>query len=363
MPDIVGPLTAVSTSMSLLEAHLSHLLYLSNSEAASRVLIERFYMTRRQAKEVGLIMSTHISQGIEFHRQSINAPNRVRPVLQYYSYLNLAVACILAYQPPGYQGYRRHGVEDKSYKLSRLDLSSILMFMRSGAIPLFHSIISDETLYNHKFRFNELAAAIPLVTHELNAVFKMNTQQIILDERLININGKWLSHVQFECLDTLSWKAARLTSSKIERAMPALYSDYLKEDNSSINRLSYRSRTEWSSEVHARIWHQQKCMKLINFGGHRFVEQPLMNPSIKCIYSWSSVSRKRLLPTLTAALLLSFGLSSIVRYRPILWKHIEDSELNMLVNVFIHESDGMLIPTFRNLLFREEMCLSQLSAL
>jgi len=145
--------------------------------------------------------------------------------------------------------------------------------------------------------------------------------------------------------------------------MPALHSDYIKEDNSPINRLSYRSRIEWSSDVDALNWHREKCMKLINFGGHRFIEQTLMEPRVKCIYSWSTVSRKRLLPTLTAALLLSFGLSSIARYRPILWKHIEDSELNILINVFIHESDGMFIPTFRNLLFREEMCLSHLSAL
>jgi len=188
MPNIVGPLIPVSTSMPPLEAHLSHLLHLSNSESTSRVLIERFYMPRRQAKELGLIMSTHISQGIEFHRQSINAPNRVRPVLQYYSYLNLATACILAYQPPGYQGYKHHGVEDKSYKLTHLDLSSALMSMRKGAIPLFHSIISDETLYNQKFRFNELLSAIPLLTHELKSVFNINTQQILLNEHLTNIN-------------------------------------------------------------------------------------------------------------------------------------------------------------------------------
>ena len=363
MPNIVGPLTPISTSMSIIEAHLSHLLYLSNSEAASRVLIECFNMTKRQAKEVGLKMSTHISQGIEFYRQSIDAPNRVRPVLQYYSYLNFAVACILAYQPQGNQGYKSHGVEDKSYNLNRLDLSSILVLMRKGAIPLFHSIISDETLYNQKFRFNELAAAIPLLTHELRAVFKMNIQEITINESIINRNGKWLSHVKFECKDTFTSKEARLTSSKIERAMPALQYEYLKEDVSSKNRLSYKSRTEWSSEVTARTWHQKKCMKLINFGGHRFVEIFLMNQRIDCMYSWSSVSRKRLIPTLTAALLLSFGLSSIARYRPILWKNIEDSELNMLINVFIHESDGMLIPTFRNLLFREEMCISQLSAL
>ncbi len=361
MPNIIGPFASVKTSMTRLEAHLTHLSHLSNDKAASRVLNERFSMVKNQANEIGRLMCEYIAQGIEFHRQSVTAPNSVRPVMQYYSYLNLAVACILAYQPTNYNQYKHHGIKDKSDTLTRLELSSILVQMRRGAIPLFHNIISDENLYNQKFRLNELVAAIPLVESEITNVFGMKSQSIIVNDRVENFNGKWVSKVQFKCQDCLM-KEIPITPYKLERALPVLRSEYLKE-KSSDRTLNYRSKTEWSSEVEARNWHQKKCIKMINFGGHLFEEGPPLQSNMECKYFWWGVEKKRLLPTLTSTLLLSFGLASIARYRPALRKHIEDSVFNMLINVFIHESDGMMIPAFRNMLFREELCVLSVTGL
>jgi hypothetical protein len=246
-------------------------------------------------------VSAHIAQGIEFHRQSVNAPNNVRPVMQYYSYLNFAVACILSYQPRGYQRYRHHGVEDKSYRLKRLDLGSILVRVRSGALPLFHAIISEETLDKREFRLNELAVAIPYLSVELAGIFGMNTQRIIVDERVDKRNGKCTSVVQFQSFDK-SFQAVRLSQARIERAMPALRSHYRCED-STIDKRSYRSQTEWLSEERALKWHKNVCMKLVNFGGHQFIKGPPIGYDIRCEYAWSGAARKRLLPALTGALL------------------------------------------------------------
>jgi hypothetical protein len=362
MPEIVGKFVTVNTSLSPIEAHLSHLRYLSNVEVARRTLRDRFELTAKQSRDIGEKVGAHLNQGLEFYAQSLLAPYRVRPVLQYYCYLNLAVAVILAYRPPKYERYRHHGVEDRSHRLRNLDLSSILVRARNGAVPIFHTLLSDEPIQNRHFRLNELAGSIPSLSHELFNIFGLRCELVCVSESVSPDDKRhWRSHISLECFCN-DGSSGRLTRQRVERAMPGLVSYYVIKSQSN-NKLEYTSRRSWPNESRAQNWHRQMCMKFINFGGHGiFVGHPL-EPRVMCQYQWETISRKPLLPTLTAVLLLSFGLASISRYRPILARRAEDSALNLLFDVFVHESDSIMIPAIRNLLFREELCVSQTEGL
>ncbi len=202
MPEIMGPSSVVISTMLPLEAHVAHLRHLSNKAVASKILIERFSKTRSQAKDLGNVVSAHIARGVEFHNQSLIAPFSLRPVMQYYGYLNFAVACILSYTPPRYEQYRHHGVEDRSHKLANLDLTSVLLRVsKRGAIPLFHSVFSDESLEKNQFRVNELLSAIPFVSYELQTKFGMKTSRISVEERRVEDKGNWTSNVHFRCFE------------------------------------------------------------------------------------------------------------------------------------------------------------------
>ena len=72
-------------------------------------------------------------------------------------------------------------------------------------------------------------------------------------------------------------------------------------------------------------------------------------------YLWKYAPRVPIYPTLSAGLILSFVLSSLFRYRPTLVRKLDNSGINLLVDVFLNEIDGLMIPAFRNLLYREEL--------
>ena len=279
-------------------------------------------------------------------------------MLQYYSYLNLAVAVVLAYRPTNYEQYRQHGVEDRSHALRDLDLKSILVKAKKGAVPLFHSLLSDEGISNRSFRLNELLGAIPVVRYELTELFGLPPETISVTEAVQRTStGKWKSHVTFEC-STFDNKPASITRARAERAMPSLGSLYTLK-LSKTGYLEYISRVEWDKEDDAILWHKKTCMRLTNYGGHVIYLSDGLSHRITCQYAWSGLARKRLIPTLTASLLLSFCLASVSRYRPILASRIRESRVNLLLDTFVNEADSIVIPAMRNLLFREEMVVSK----
>jgi hypothetical protein len=282
-------------------------------------------------------------------------------MLQYYSYLNLAVAVILAHRPPDYQRYRQHGVEDRSHALHDLDLKSVLVKAKKGAVPLFHSLLSHEGIANRSFRLNELLGAIPLVRYELTELFSLPSEAISVNEAVQQTSkGKWKSHVTFECRNSAT-KPASITRARVERAMPSLASLYTLK-SSRLGYLEYTSKTEWDTKDAAILWHKKACVHLTNFGGHIISVHALTN-EFTCQYIWHGLARKPLIPTLTASLLLSFGLASVSRYRPVLAARIRESRINLLLDTFINEADSMVIPAMRNLLFREEMVVHALCAI
>lgn len=349
MPEIIGPHKLVHSNVPPLEAHVGHLLHLTNAKVAGELLVGRFGFIAADARNAAKLFSAQVRQSIEFHNESLHASFRIRPVLQYYSYLNLAVAAILAYRPPNHNQYRQHGVSDKSHALKQLNLASEVVTISRGVVPLFHSIISDASLRNRTFQFRQLIAGIHMVASELTTEFSQTTTRIYVSDRIIDNAGTFSSHIEFT--SSIGGQAQAVASKKLEEAMPLLRSSYLRS-TASKNPLIYDSRQQWSSETQAVTTHNENCRKLINYGGHTIEQSPV---NINCIYTWCGLTRVPLLPTLTSLLLFSFSLASLVRYRPALLDSALSSPIRLLLDTFVQESDAIFIPALRNMLYREEM--------
>lgn len=359
MPNIIGPFDVVISSMEPIEAHAAYLRHLSSVKVARRLIQEKFGFTSQDSRQTSTILSSHVGQALQFHEESLKARRSIRPMLQYYCYLNLAVAVVLAYRPPNFNQYRQHGVEDKSHALTTLDLRSVLVQVRRGAVPLFHSLMSGENIQGRKFRLNELAGCIPLVRYELEQLFDIYSQQIMVDEEILKDkrSGLFHSQIQLQCLNSTGSKAS-LSRQSIGKAMPDLVQHYTLTKHQG-HTLVYRSQQGWKVKSDALKKHKSTCMRLINYGGH--YSQTGAPETFEQQYQWHGIARKGLLPTLSAALLLSFGLASISRYRPALARRIEGSEINVLLDVFVAEADAIVIPAMRNLLYREEVVITSMA--
>ena len=271
MPGVIGPFGLVFTSMEPLEAHAAHLRHLVSPRVARRLVLEKFDHQPPAARKIGTLLSSHVGQALHFHEASLEAHRSVRPMLQYYSYLNLAVGVVLAHQPPNVIQYRRHGVEDRSHELATLSLQSrIVRVSRSGAVPLFHSIVSGESIRGRCFRLNELIGCIPMVRFELQNLFGLSGQEIIVSESVEEDKGYFLSRVQ---LDGRSPEGtdARLSRQRVEKAMPDLARDYkLREAGS--HTLVYLSRKRWMDYQEAQA--VRGSNEPLPFAAVRIVEEP-----------------------------------------------------------------------------------------
>lgn len=356
MDGIVGERKRFSSNILPLATHVSHLRHLSKPKTAEKILRDRFQFPASIAKKISKTLGAHIAQGLAFHEQSIDSDPRVRPVLQYYAYLNLSVATILAYRPSNYQNtYRRHGISDRTSNLDRLTLASPVAKLQTGALTLFHRILSDAELPDKDIRLKDLLISIPMVQVELDEALKLTTQRIHVEPRLRQDNGTWSSEVTFTYgqLRNISAAQKRSLKKRMESMMPLLRSAY-RYNGTSPHKIVYRSKQAWSkSQSRAALQtHRLNCLKFINFGGHFYIPM-----SDEVLYRWYVRPRIRAFPAMTASLIFSFVLGSISRYRPSLRAELADSDLNLLADVFISESAGDLIPAFRNLLYREEMSI------
>lgn len=359
MPNIIGLFGVVFSSMEPIEAHAAHLRHLSSDKAAKRLVQERFGFTSQDSRQTSKTLSSHVGQALQFHEDSLRAHRSIRPMLQYYCYLNLAVAVILAYRPLNFNHqYGKHGVEDNSHALTTLNLRSVLVRAKRGAVSLFHSLMSGEDIHGREFRLNELVGCIPLVRYELCQLFGLSDQDIIVGESVLKDDQSELfySQIRLQCRRNIGDSEASLSKQRVEKAMPDLVRAYkLIEHQQHI--LVYNSRRAWKTKEDALKKHKSTCMRLINYGGQVNQTQAI-TPSLQ--YEWHSIDRKGFLPTLSATLLLSFGLASISRYRPALARRIEGSEINVLLDVFVAEADAIVIPAMRNLLYREEIVVKSM---
>ncbi len=348
-------------------AHVAHIRHLARPSALKELLERRHGVKAAESRERAQKVGPFLDQALSFHDVSRSAPLRVRPVLQYYTYLNLAVALVLIYQPLGWEQYRKHGVEDTTRELNRILLSSEVVRVRKGALALFHAIISESTLSKKKVSLQDLLVAIPMLGGELSHNFQIQPQllEVLPDVRVIKEGKTLLARSQFTFRLHRRREGTRCRKGRsgfplrrLYTAMPSLQTRYQLVGQGEAER-TFLSRDKWSSGYKARAerFHSEMALKFVNFGGQQFSDEQSPNPiygQSKIIYGWR-LGDTSLLPTLTAGLLLSFSLASLCRYRASLLDRIEGSRINLLLEVFSGEADGFIIPAMRNLLYAETL--------
>ena len=355
MPEILGPFSIVSTNLPPLDAHIAHLRHLINPKVARMILREQHGFNATDAKKVAPIVGAHVRQGLEFHEAGVSSSPTIRPVLQYYSYLNLAVAVILAHKPPNHNQYRHHGVEDKSHSLSSLELSSTVLKVKQGAVPLFHSIISDVSLTSQSFRLGQVLSGFHMVSHELFAHHNKIPEAIAVQDKTVAENGNWYSEFIFSCFR--QGQRQRFTRKRIEDVLPSLKTEFKFHESKDESHV-YRTNQTWTTETRALAHKKKHGLKLINIGGHELMDGGVLNRTQRIGYFWRGIGRTKFLPTLTCTLLTSFVFASISRYRPQLVDSIMNSPIQLLHSAFMLEADCVFIPAMRNLLYREETIIS-----
>lgn len=353
MPNIIGKFSSARSTLPPLDAHVSHLKHLTNRRVARETLCDRHGFTDAQSSDSSKLIASYVSQAISFHADSRVASPTIRPVLQYYTYLNLSVAAILAFRPVNHEQHRRHGVEDNTHALKQLELGSNVVVVKRGAVPLFHSILSDVPLYNRKFRFGQLAAGFHMFAHEMANQFNKRFQTYVVTDEVCKTGSDWRSVFTFFGHDANDAQIP-VKPRRLETAMPLLSSDYTC-DTTAADRTIYTSVASWPTQEAAARIHRENGIKFINFGGHIVLNT--LSGSAEPVYAWRGIQRIDLLPTLSSILLLSFSLASIVRYRPVLLDVARASPIALLIDTFTAEADSVFIPALRNLLYREEVAV------
>lgn len=300
-----------------------------------------------------------MDQALHFYEAATGANVRVRPVLQYYAYLNFAVAVVLVYKPPGWEQYRRHGAEDLSRPLKKLSLSSPIVHVHQGAVPLFHSVLSGAPLPTTYLTLKDLLVAIPMVALELKQTFDVGPLAVKVTSGLENIGdgdgqrvGAFCQLLLIDPNNPPHWNAGSntLPVKRFCRAIPELAAGFRVAHKES-HRVVLKSKQQWTvgNRARAERFREETMFRACNFGGQ------FANASLVVEYMWRFDRSSPILPTMTAGLLLSFALASLSRYRANVLDRVESSKVNLLCEVFSSESDGFMIPAFRNLLYAETM--------
>ena len=155
-------------------------------------------------------------------------------------------------------------MEDKSHALTTLNLRSVLVQARRGAVSLFHSLMSGENIRGREFRLNELAGCIPLVVYELGELFGVYSQYITVREMVQEDKQSGLFHSQIQFHSNNRGFGTSL-KSRAEKAMPDLAQGYTLTERQQ-HTLVYRSQQGWKAEEDALKKHKSTCMRLINYG-------------------------------------------------------------------------------------------------
>lgn len=336
--------------MNRLDGHIAHLRHLSNKSVVLSVLKERHNYTQHHARQYCDIISAYINQALNFHHQSTESNLMIRPVLQYYAFLNLSVAIILTYKPPNWNQYKSHGVIDRTHALTRLGLTSNILRLRSGAVPLFNSVISEVPLpLNKDFRLDQIVSGFHMAHLELEKFFGKISESVLVKDSVIALNSYFHSSLSFTF--HRGGAQARFNKGKLEAAIPSLRTLYRRNIVNG-NTSRYISRQRWQTENTALSNHANMCFRMINFGGSD-VEHTSNE------YTWRGLRGAPYMPTLTSILLTSFALSSIARYRSNMIRSISDLPIQLIVDVFLQEADALFIPAIKNLMYREEIFLAQ----
>lgn len=308
-------------------------------------------MAKAEANATAKVITSHVAQALDFYDAGCSASHRVRPVLQYYCFLNLAVAAIYAYRPPNHLNVRRHGASDTTQSLRTLEPGSRVVETTRGAIPLLDAVVGGGAVGNRSFRVIDLLAAIPFTSIEVADALKVGVSTVhveVIPQAETDGGPFWLSlKYSLGSSQEGSRRLQRVPRQALEAGFPELRTTYRIEEQTK-SRVVYRTRRTWAQSADMRDWRRNNLLRLLNPGAEVFIPQ-------RFHYLLYTCSRVPILPCLTAAMLLSFVAASILRYRPSLADWIEDSRFNVIFDVFMRESDAWLLPAFRNLLFREQM--------
>jgi hypothetical protein len=356
--DFLSP-KPIMSGLDPLEGHLAHVRHLVRPSGLESVLRDAHSYDAVTARALGARITPYIEQALNFFESSRSAAGRVRPVLQYYCYLNLAAACVCTYLPTtATSALKHHGASDMSWGVGKLLLTSKLLKTHHGAISAFHGILSDATLPVGPLTLKDLLVAIRMVGMELKqatgvAPLDLRLRQQIEVDRSDKHSIKGFSSITFTVTDP---ETEQVRSSvpfplgRLYRAIPMLRKDYaLSRRNPGERR--WRSIKSWpeSNLSQARDFHRQQSLKFMNIGGHEIVS------GADAKYGWRFLPADStpIMPTMSATLLLSFALASLCRYRPHLLDKVESSKVNLILEVYVNEVDSYAIPTFRNLLYGE----------
>lgn len=217
--------------MGPLKGHLAHIRNLASPAGLAPVLKERHGFRGQEAREFSKTISPFIAQGLQFFEASNHANHRVRPVLQYYAYLNLAVATVLIFRPPNWHAYRSHGAEDFTRSLKTISLSSKVVRVRKGVITLFHSILCAGALPKGPIRLKDLLIPIRMISSELHHAFNIAPLTLTVNGRVQEMGDPGKQKVA-SCFDLEIVKGphhrnpVRFPSMRIGSAMPILRDSY-----------------------------------------------------------------------------------------------------------------------------------------
>ena len=341
------PRSGTGISMvSPLTAHLCHLEHLGRPASARLILRSRFGFSKSDCDTYSKTLASFVRRGVDFIEDSERVSPSIRPMLQYYGFLNLAVATVIAWRPKNWTQYRSHGASDKTDGIRRLGITSKVVSMREfGAIQLFHSVISDSVIAKEQFSLKELLVSIPFVEVELREAHSIRTSRTVFRHRIDDAGGNQVRSVfEFELNNEPDNPKAKMASqNRLLKAIPVLATDFERVLRGP-QKLVFRSKRAWAKDrlQEAREWHWRTAFKASNFSAYQ------------TSYCWQTEQSTRILPTLTSCLLICFVLSSISRYRPYLVGWMDDARLNILFDVFSCEVTSLMVPAFRNLLYREE---------
>lgn len=340
-----------------LEVHLLYIRNLSNSAGMRSVLADIHGYSESESRKIAIKAARFVDLGLTYLDAASAVPERIRPVMQYYGYMNLAVAVVLIHRPTNWEKYRTHGAQDRTGSLSHLQLGSKVVEIGDGVLGLFNCVITGQSLpRNTRLTLRDLLNPIPMLTVELKEHFNHNAGRIRVwpTVTIDTSSSKCECQIKFEIVangsDISANQAFPFPAAVFEEALPLLTSDFVRREITDTMAL-YVSKRSWNQSdfENAIAFRNKTAWQCVNFGGHSFVQESSNEESLEWI--WQYHKRCRLLATLPASLLTSFLFSSLARYRPNLLDSVEETKINLLGRMFLAENPGFMIPAFRNLYY------------
>jgi hypothetical protein len=349
----------VTSNMDLVAAHVAHIRHISRTSGLAPILIANHGVSAADATKRAEDIVPYVQQGLHFHTAALQAPPRVRPVLRYYSYTNLAKAVVMLYEPPGFaDALRSHGAVDITHELASLALESEVLKITAGVIPAFNSLVGwPELKPKQRVSLKELLVAVPFVGAELSQFYGLDVQWIqVRPTRGPDEAGLIASRFDFVLVDSTQQKPG---SGNLAEALAILHRDpgYDLAPGNQTGHSAILSKARWAvGDESVLPHHHEAAQRLLNLGGQQFGDSVGLH-SLR--YAWRWASGVPIWPGVSAALMVSFALSSLYRYRAGLLNRIERSELSVILETFEGESDAIVLPTMRHLLYGQPLFVSR----